>query len=273
MAARILLVEDNPTNLQLMEYLLRAFGHETITATDGAIGVATAVRESPDIILMDLQMPTLNGYDAARQIRGMPALKHIPIVAVTAFAMVGDRDRILAHGFDGYIAKPIAPETFVMQVEQFLPKPAKPPFRTESAPAGAAHVPEPVGAGRAILVVDNSPANLHLARSIFEPFGYEVLVADSVSAGLDLARRLRPDLILSDVHMPEQTGYEFLRLIKADETLRSVPFVFISSTVWGEADRSSGLEQGADDFILRPIEPFALVAAIARHIRGSRGKR
>jgi CheY-like chemotaxis protein len=120
MSARILLVEDNPANLALMEYLLRAFGHTTISAPDGARGLAMAIESIPDLILMDLHMPTLDGFEAARQIKQVPALQRIPVVAVTASAMVGDRDKILARGFDGYIAKPITPETFVSQVESFL---------------------------------------------------------------------------------------------------------------------------------------------------------
>src|SRR5687768_13423101 len=120
MAIKVLLVEDNPTNLHLMDYLLRAFGHVTVSARDGAEGVALAERESPDVILMDLQLPTLDGYEAARRIRARPGLAHVPIVAVTAFAMVGDRDNVLSVGFDGYISKPIEPETFVGEVEGFL---------------------------------------------------------------------------------------------------------------------------------------------------------
>jgi two-component system, cell cycle response regulator DivK len=118
--ARILLVEDNPTNLHLMEYLLRAFGHSTVSARNGAQGVELARDERPDIILMDLQMPVLDGFEAARQIKGMPELTAIPIIAVTASAMVGERTRILSGGFDGYIAKPITPETFVTQIESFI---------------------------------------------------------------------------------------------------------------------------------------------------------
>jgi CheY-like chemotaxis protein len=130
MAARVLLVEDNAANLALMEYLLRAFGHATLSAKDGESGVALAARERPDIILMDLQMPKLDGFETAEQIKAFPHLKNVPIVAVTASAMVGDRDKILARGFDGYIAKPITPETFVTQVESFLadrPGPRVPP--------------------------------------------------------------------------------------------------------------------------------------------------
>jgi CheY-like chemotaxis protein len=119
-AARVLLVEDNPANLALMTYLLQASGYTTLTATNGREGVEVAQRESPDVILMDLQMPNMNGYEAAREVKEMPALRGVPIVAVTAFAMVGDRDKILAHGFDGYIAKPITPERFVSEVEGFI---------------------------------------------------------------------------------------------------------------------------------------------------------
>jgi two-component system cell cycle response regulator len=121
MKARVLVVEDNPANLRLMEYLLTAFGYAVLTAGDGAEGVELAMREMPDVILMDLQMPTIDGFEAASRLKGDPVLAGIPIVAVTAFAMVGDRDRILARGFDGYIAKPIAPETFVGEVEAFIP--------------------------------------------------------------------------------------------------------------------------------------------------------
>ena len=120
MVARVLLVEDNAANLALMQYLLQASGYTTLTATDGRQGVVAAQRESPDVILMDLQLPIMNGYEAARLVKEVPALRGVPIIAVTAFAMVGDRDKILARGFDGYIAKPITPERFVSEVEGFI---------------------------------------------------------------------------------------------------------------------------------------------------------
>jgi CheY-like chemotaxis protein len=118
--ARVLLVEDNPANLSLMQYLLQASGYTTLTATDGREGVIVAQRELPNVILMDLQMPIMNGYEAARQVKEVPALRGVPVIAVTALAMVGDRDKILARGFDGYIAKPITPERFVSEVEAFM---------------------------------------------------------------------------------------------------------------------------------------------------------
>jgi CheY-like chemotaxis protein len=117
---RILIIEDNPANLELMVYLLKAFAHTPLEARDGRAGLDLARREKPDLILCDLQLPDIDGYEVARQIKRDPDLRAIPIVAVTAYAMVGDRDRVMAAGFDGYLTKPIAPETFVGQVEGFL---------------------------------------------------------------------------------------------------------------------------------------------------------
>jgi diguanylate cyclase (GGDEF)-like protein len=122
-AAQVLVVDDTPENLELMTYLLKAFGHHALVARDGAAGVALAREAKPDLVVMDLQMPVMSGFEAAASLRSDPQTADIPLVAVTAYAMVGDRDKILEAGFDGYIAKPIDPEAFVQQVESFLPDP------------------------------------------------------------------------------------------------------------------------------------------------------
>src|SRR5438132_1052893 len=112
MAARILIVEDNPDNLELMTYLLERFGHTLVAARDGAEALQTVGRVPLDLILCDVQLPRIDGYEVAGQLKKDPAWRGIPLVAVTALARVGDRERVLAAGFDGYIAKPIAPRTF-----------------------------------------------------------------------------------------------------------------------------------------------------------------
>ncbi len=123
MSARILIIEDNPTNLDLMTYLLNAFGYTTLTAQDGEEGLEAARQEVPDLIICDIQLPTMDGREVARRLKSHPELQRIPLVAVTALAMVGDRARLLAAGFDGYIAKPLSPEIFVQEVEKFLGDP------------------------------------------------------------------------------------------------------------------------------------------------------
>jgi CheY-like chemotaxis protein len=120
MSARILVIEDNAANLELITYLLKAFGHTTIVARDGEEGLRIARTRLPDLILCDLALPKLDGYEVARQLKADPALKEIPLIAVTASAMAGDRDKVIAAGFDGYIRKPITPETFVGEVESHL---------------------------------------------------------------------------------------------------------------------------------------------------------
>jgi CheY-like chemotaxis protein len=121
MGARILVIEDNLTNLELMTYLLRAFGHETVSARDGEEGVHAALQAPPDLILCDLALPVLDGFGVAHRLKSDSRLVTVPLIAVTASAMVGDRDKVLAAGFDGYIAKPITPESFVGEVESYLP--------------------------------------------------------------------------------------------------------------------------------------------------------
>lgn len=118
--AHIVVIEDNPTNLDLICYLLRAYGHSVETAGDGDEGLALVRRTLPDLIVCDVHLPKLDGYEVARQIKSDPRLRLIPLVAVTALAMVGDREKGLAAGFDGYLYKPIEPQTFVADVVRHL---------------------------------------------------------------------------------------------------------------------------------------------------------
>src|ERR1041385_9084409 len=121
MGARVLIMEDNKANLDLVEYLLKASGYTTLSARDGEEGVRTAQKERPDLIICDLQMPIMDGYEVVRELKKDPLLRSIPVIAVTALSMPGDRNNVLAAGFDGYLSKPIDPETFVRTVEGFLP--------------------------------------------------------------------------------------------------------------------------------------------------------
>jgi len=113
----ILIMEDNEQNIYLEHYLLEQCGHHVIEARDGPAGIACAKTAAPDLILLDIQMPGMDGYAVARALRAMPTLDAVPIVVVTSYAMSGDRVKALLAGCDGYIEKPINPETFVALVE------------------------------------------------------------------------------------------------------------------------------------------------------------
>lgn len=120
MGKRILIVEDNDQNLYLATFLLQTNGYEVIAARHGREGLEKAKAEQPDLILMDLQLPEMDGYEATRLLKSTAETRQIPVVAVTSYAMIGDRDKALAVGCVGHIEKPIAPETFVSQVARFL---------------------------------------------------------------------------------------------------------------------------------------------------------
>jgi len=107
MKEKILIAEDNPQNMRLVEMLLRAKGYTLLKATDGEKAIDIATRERPDIIIMDIHLPKMGGLEVTRRLRQLPALSHIPIIALTAYAMKGDKEKFIKGGCDAYLAKPI----------------------------------------------------------------------------------------------------------------------------------------------------------------------
>lgn len=124
MNGKILLIEDNEQNLYLATFLLEKGGHTVVPARSGPEGIDLARRLQPDLIILDIQLPGMDGYEVAQALRRMAALQAVPIVAVTSYAMVGDRQRSLAAGCTGYIEKPINPETFLAEIEAYLKTPS-----------------------------------------------------------------------------------------------------------------------------------------------------
>jgi CheY-like chemotaxis protein len=120
-SAKILIIEDNEQNMYLLTFLLNRHGHQVFQACDGRQGIELAQKENPDLVLLDIQLPQMDGYAVAREIKAIQMLAGIPIVAVTSYAMVGDREKTIAAGCSGYIEKPINPDTFIEQISEFLP--------------------------------------------------------------------------------------------------------------------------------------------------------
>jgi two-component system cell cycle response regulator DivK len=121
MTKRILVVEDTEDNRKIVRDLLTSVGYELIEAVDGAEGVTMAQNEKPDLILMDIQLPEMDGYEATRRIRAIPELAAVPIIAVTSYALSGDEAKTRAAGCDGYVAKPFSPRQLLAKIREFLP--------------------------------------------------------------------------------------------------------------------------------------------------------
>ena len=121
MSKRILVVEDQEDNRRILRYLLKSADYEVLEALTGEDGVALTERERPDLILMDIQLPGLDGYEATRRIKSNPALRHIPIIVVTSYALSGDDVKAFEAGCDAYVTKPFSPRQLLAKIRQYLP--------------------------------------------------------------------------------------------------------------------------------------------------------
>jgi CheY-like chemotaxis protein len=268
--ARILVVEDSPDIRVLIRMLLEAAGHEVMTASDGQEGVETAKRERPDLVLMDLSLPVISGWEAAKAIKESPETSSIPVVAVTAHAMQGDRERALAAGCDGFLPKPIDEDTFESVVGSYLRRPVV----EESSSAEATAPPIPARTGVAepgrILVVDDHAEVAELIRRDLESDGHRVVVARTLEQASDLARDDDPfDLAIVDVMLGPDSGYD----LAAELVSRSGEYLPVLLVTAGEIDHEKGFAAGADDFVAKPLDPAELLARARSLIRVGRAIR
>jgi two-component system cell cycle response regulator len=245
--ARILIIEDNPTNMELMSYLLTAFGHTPLMAFDGDSGVHQAHAEQPDLILCDVHLPKLDGYGVVGLLKADPRLCRTPVLAVTALAMLGDRERLLAAGFDGYIGKPIEPEQFVAELEPFL----------AAVPAA---LPTPT-----LLVVDDDPFMLDILRDFLAEEGYRIVTAQTAAEGIELLAGADVQVIVCDQCMPLMSGTAFFERARQ---LRPDCYRVMLTALADSAPVALALERGdIDRCFAKPWDGAALRAALHEGFR------
>ena len=263
MAAQILLIEDNEASLTLMSYLLECSGYKPIVAKDGEEGIGALASCVPDLIVSDLEMPKVDGYQVCRHVKAHAELRRVPILAVTAFAMVGDRDRIMQAGFDGYLTKPLDPQGFVSQLEAFI-QPERRSVKSDAPDHGPSESDFPQAPTReTILVVDDSIVNRDLIVSTLVPFGYNVVAASEPKEAMDQALEHLPSLVLSDFHMAPHSALDLLTWFRSDPRLRPIPVIVISASFGDAFEGQRSLDLGAVRILNRPIEPDKLLTEIA----------
>lgn len=120
MKLKALIIEDNEQNMYMLSFLLKNNNYEVVQAFNGLDGIKAAREDNPDVILLDIQLPEMSGYDVARELRNNRTLEHVPIIAVTSHAMVGDREKAMESGATGYIEKPIDPDNFIQRMESYF---------------------------------------------------------------------------------------------------------------------------------------------------------
>jgi CheY-like chemotaxis protein len=275
---KILLVEDNEMNQDMLSRRLQRRGYELLFAMDGAKGVEIAQIELPDLILMDISLPIMDGWEATRRIKADPRTRSIPIIALTAHAMVGDRDKCVAAGCDDYDTKPVELSRLLEKMETLLanrqgiaaavttisqtpPPPAAVVTPTATTPA---RIVDPTSA--TILVIDDNEMNRDMLGRRLERSGYTMLLASGGKEGLDIIAKQPVDLVLLDIMMPDLSGIETLQIIRSQYSLAQLPVIMATAKDRSE-DMMEAFEQGANDYVTKPIDLPVVLARIQSHLR------
>ena len=255
---RVLVVEDEARNMKLIRDLLSFSGYTVLEASNGQAGIEAALQEKPDLILMDVQMPVMDGLEATKELKSNEATKKVPVIALTAYAMKEDRQRFFSVGFDGYIPKPIDTRAFLETIKSFLSQ--VPPAREQV-----------IGDDRKVhrwkvLLVDDDPKSLRFYEAILGEKNYDLIKAATGKEALELTTSHLPDLILLDIILPDIDGMEVTRRIRQDETAKNIPIILITSLDDTET-KEIGLESGAEEFLTKPVRPVELTARVNSMIR------
>ena len=278
--AKILLVEDNEQNRDMLARRLQRQGHAVVTAGDGERAIAMAGSESPDVILMDLNLPVLDGWVATRRIKDSPQTRSIPVIALTAHAMSGDRQKALSAGCDDYDTKPIDFARLVDKIRALIGARADVPPVVEAVavrlvePAAKPDVtpvaPSPATSGGRVLVVDDTPANREMLSRRLARQGYSVDTAPEGATALRMLDERPYDVVLLDVMMPGMNGLDVLRTIRLTRAPTELP-VIMATAKDSSHDVVEALELGASDYVTKPLDFPVVLARVRTQLAVKRG--
>lgn len=287
--ATILIVDDNPTNLKLAADVLECQGHSVLRAQDAEEARKILQHATPELILMDIQMPGMDGLTLTRLLKANPAFQHVPIVALTSFAMKGDEQKAREAGCDGYITKPIDTRKLPVQVAEILQRmgtvqttgaglTSQIPIVAMTAASEKFSKDEALAAGERtnpinILIVDDHATNRKLLRVQLEAEGHNVLEANDGVQALVVLADTAVDGVISDILMPNMDGYQLCRNIRLIDKFAALPFILYTSTYDSPTDRQLAEDVGADRYVLKPASTPALLDAVREATQKAGGRK
>jgi CheY-like chemotaxis protein len=267
---RVLVIEDTAENMRLFRAVLKLEGVEVLEAPDAQTGIEIATRESPDLILMDIQMPEMDGLTATRLLRAEPKTAGIPIVAVTRFGdgkrpQQNARSRLRRPHSQAH--RPLDFRSAISLVSAAESRLQVMNTSTHDQPSDSSSNDDFSG-GR-ILVVDDVPANVRVLAGILKVAGYQTVTASSGPQCLEMLHSSAPDVVLLDVMMPDMDGFEVCRRIRSDAANSFLPVVMVTA-LHDTSDRIKAIEAGADDFLTKPVDDVEVVARVKSLVRVKR---
>jgi two-component system cell cycle response regulator len=250
--ARILVVDDNPTNLKLASELLEFEGYHILRAVDAEEAQLIIQRTPPDLILMDIALPGMDGLTLTRKLKADEKTRHIIIVALTAFAMKGDDVKAHEAGCDGYVTKPIDTRKLPELVAGFL-------LRISGTIADNE---------RKILVIEDHPPQLKLTNHVLSAAGNNVINAETAEEAFMAIRKDRPEVILLDLALPGMDGFTLVRKLKANAETRDIPVIAVTAfpEMFSKAD---ALAAGCEAYLLKPLNTRTLPDEINAVVTGN----
>ncbi len=275
MSARILVVDDILTNVKLLEAKLTAEYFEVLSAQDGMSALDVAANEAPDLILLDVMMPGMDGFEVCQRLKADGKTRHIPVVMVTALSDVADRVRGLEAGADDFLSKPVNDVALFARVRSLVRlKMTVDELRLRQEASGDTEMldKEPVEEkleGAPVLVVDSSESSARKIVSCLEETGYAVEHTANPEDGLRLSRERNFDMIIAGLEINGEDGLRFCSHLRSQEETRHVPILLVLEDVHLE-QLAKGLELGVSDYLIKPVDRNELLARSRTQIRRRR---
>lgn len=259
---KVLVIEDNIMNMKLVRSLLRLKKFEVIEASDGEMGIKLAAEYLPNLILMDIQLPGIDGLTATSIIKQNPNLRHIPVIALTSHAMRGDDLKAREAGCEGYITKPIDTRHFLDNIIRYLRVNENlndaPVNQIESTNNNSDEKKSDSQSRYTILIVDDELRNIKLMTAILSVEPYEILQALNGEQALVMIEKNKVDLILLDVMMPGINGFEVTQLVKTNPATKHIPIILVTA-LDGRENKQKAMEVGADEFLTKPVNKIEVI--------------
>lgn len=247
MTPPILLIEDNPITCKVVRATLTSQGYELLDASTGSRGIELFLARDPALVLLDLVLPDVQGFDLFYRLRGLPRGKDVPVLAFSGLLSPQDESRLADVGFDDVVSKPVEPSRLLQIVRGYLP--------LEVPAVTAKH-------SRQLIVADDDAVQRKMVALRLRRAGFSVTVARDGQEALERARTLKPDAIVSDVLMPRLDGFGLCMAVRNDPELASTPVVLISNSYLDPGDKQLALRSGASEMLLRTPELHDVIALL-----------